>query len=258
MGSCREEQINSVPQSPRRIAAKAWSWCPALSTSKPALFSAAFRSHSSSGSVPTEMTFCAGIGRDPLESAREHRNLGFGPLSGAIALDANLGFRALGYSRFRASAPEPAVMQSRSVSCRVTVGSRVPANQQRRTEESEGEFWSGANVNTGCNGPVKPESAAVLVAMAHFRAGAIPRKIRRAVRIAWNAVAGPCTAENGPDGTGTRNIARTQIPRTSRPTLNQTKVTPLVLRQGFAMSIAKAVPNSARHSFLHLLTVAEE
>ena len=138
-----------------------------------------------------------------------------------------------------------AVMQSNWLSslsaCRVTVRSRSAGNQQRRTEQSEGVFWSGAKVNTECNSAVKPGSA-VAVAVAHFREGAIPRKIRRAVRRAWNAVAGPCTAEKGPDGVGTRNIARRQIPRTSRPTLNNTKVTPLVLRRGCAMSIAKAVP----------------
>lgn len=68
-------------------------------------------------------------------------------------------------------------------------------------------------------------------------------RIRLAARMERKAVAGPWTAEKGPHGVGIRNIAKMQIARMTGPTLNNRKLTSLVLRSYGAMSIREALPS---------------
>lgn len=95
---------------------------------------------------------------------------------------------------------------------------------------------------------MKPESATTLKAEADFKDVAMAERIRLAARMERKAVAGPWTAEKGPYGAGIRSIAKMQIARITGPTLNNRKLTSLVLRPISAMSIREALHSLPPHS----------
>lgn len=89
---------------------------------------------------------------------------------------------------------------------------------------------------------MKSESATTPKAEAHLRHVVMTERIRLAARMPRKVVAGPWTAEKGPDGVGTRNIAKMQIQRMNGPALDNMKLTSLVLRPSCALSIREALP----------------
>ena len=96
---------------------------------------------------------------------------------------------------------------------------------------------------------MKPESATTRKAEADFKHVAMAERIRLAAKMERKAVAGPWTAEKGPYGAGIRNIAKMQIARMTGPTLNNRKLTTLVLRPYCGMSIRGALHSLPPHSF---------